>query len=395
MANIFSSLWLAAALAVAATAANAQEQDEADFDYDALVEELPIESEVYGPSTTFTDPSGGVFVFYGQFNLAYQSFDDGEQKTHGLVDNGNWNSRLGFTLTQPLESSTVRFRFESALGLRSSAAVSQDFTPDWLNWQRTSLRWFEVASDSDLGTISLGQGSTASDGTAGLDDSFTFHAGATDSSDGFGAFRFRDGNGDLTAVTIGAVNASFNGTRRFRARYDTPVVGGFMFSTSYGENILVQEDNTDYYDVAARWTGEIGDFAVRTAVGYQWLDNPDFEKTERLAGSATIVHTPTGLNFAISAGEQVDGASYIWARAGLRSDFFDFGTTSLSVDYYHGRDFLSDGARTENYGVYAVQSIDAASVDLYAGWRVFTYSDQLGGTYQDAHGILTGARFFF
>ncbi len=168
-----------------------------------------------------------------------------------------------------------------------------------------------------------------------------------------------------------------------------------MLSTSYGENILVQEDNTDYYDVALRWTGEIGDFAVRTAVGYQWLDNPDFEMTERLAGSATIVHTPTGLNFAVSAGEQVDGASYIWARAGLRSDFFEFGTTSLSVDYYHGRDFLSDGARTENYGVYAVQSIDAASVDLYAGWRMFTYSDQLGGTYQDAHGILTGARFFF
>jgi hypothetical protein len=188
----------------------------------------------------------------------------------------------------------------------------------------------------------------------------------------------------LTAVTVGAVNNSFDGARRFRARYDTPVVGGLMLSTSYGENILVEEDNIDYYDVAARWTGNIGDFSVRAAAGYQWLDDPDLEKIERIAGSATIVHAPTGLNFSVSAGEQVDGASYVWARGGLRSDFFDFGTT-----------FLSDGARTENYGVYAVQSVDAASMDLYAGWRVFTYSDTLGGTYQDAYGILTGARIFF
>jgi hypothetical protein len=65
------------------------------------------------------------------------------------------------------------------------------------------------------------------------------------------------------------------------------------------------------------------------------------------------------------------------------------------VDYYYGRDFLSEGARTENYGLYAVQSIDSVSIDLYAGWRRFTYSDRLGGSYQDADGILIGARAFF
>ena len=122
-----------------------------------------------------------------------------------------------------------------------------------------------------------------------------------------------------------------------------------------------------------RWTGEIGDFAVRAAVGYQWLDNPDGKDTSRLAGSATIVHTPTGLNFALSAGQQIDGASYVWGRAGWRNDVFDVGATSLSVDYYNGRDFLSDGAKTENYGVYAVQTFDAASIDIYGGLRKFTY----------------------
>lgn len=382
-------------LMLGASAATAQDVAEGDFDYDAAIEDLPIESEVYGPATTFTNQSGGEVNFYGQLNLAYQSFNDGDETTSGIVDNGNWNTRLGFTITQPLENSTIRYRFETGLGLRNSAAISQEFEPDWIDWQRTSLRWFEAAFDTEYGTLSLGQGSTASDGTAGLDDSFTFQAGATDSSDGFGSFRFRDGNGDLTDVTVGQVNNSFDGARRFRIRYDTPVYEGVMLSTSYGQNILTSGDDTDYYDVAIRWTGDVGDFSVRSAAGYQWLDDPNGENTRRLAGSVSVVHAPTGLNFAFSAGEQVDGANYIWTRLGWQTNYFAMGRTNLSVDYYKGNDFLSDGAKTENYGIYAVQTIDAAAVDVYAGWRRFTYSDQLGGSYQDAEGILVGARFFF
>ena len=394
MRTSFAGYCLAGVLALWAPAAVAEEQTEADFDYDAVIEDLPIESEIYEPPLTFNLYSGGVMTFYGQFNPVFQSFDDGEETTSGIVDNGNWNSRVGFTLVQPSGDVTLRLRFETGLGLRSSAAVSQEFTPDWIDWQRTSLRWFEAAADSRYGTLSLGQGSSASDGTAGLDDSFTFHAGATDSSDGFGAFRFRDGDGDLTDVSITQVNNSFDGARRFRARYDTPVVGGVMLSTSYGINILVEEDNTNYYDVAARWTGVAGDFAVRAAIGYQWLDNPDGEDTERLAGSGTVVHTPTGLNVALSAGQQIDGASYVWGRAGWRNEVFSAGATSISVDYYNGWDFLSDGAETVNYGVYGVQTIDALSIDVYGGVRKFTYDDD-ARSYQDAYGVLTGVRFFF
>jgi hypothetical protein len=394
MRHSLTASCIVSALALWAPAAFAQEKTDAEFDYDAAVEDLPIESEVYQPPLTFNLYSGGVMTFYGQFNPVFQSFDDGDEITSGIVDNGNWNSRLGFTLVQPTGDMTLRARFETGLGFRNSALVSQDFTPEWIDWQVTSLRWFEVAGDSRFGTVSLGQGSSASDGTAGLDDSFTFHAGATDSSDGFGSFRFRGEDGNLTNVTIGAVNNSFDGARRFRARYDTPVAGGFMLSTSYGINILVEEDDTDYYDVAARWTGEIGDFAVRAAVGYQWLDNPNGPDTERLAGSGTIVHRPTGVNLALSAGQQIDGASYVWGRAGWRNEVFAVGATSLSVDYYNGWDFLTDGAETVNYGVYGVQTFDALSIDVYGGVRKFTYDDD-ARDYQDAYGVLTGVRFFF
>jgi hypothetical protein len=382
-------------LAFWALAAPAQSVPETNFDYDVPVADAPIESRVFGPSLTFKSRSGAVTTLYGQVNLAYQSFDDGQQSTSNIVDNGNWNSRLGFTITQPLGENTLRARFESGLTLRNGALVSQTNTPNWDQTSRTLLRWFEVALDSNYGTVSLGQGATAANGTTGLDDSFTFIAGATDSTDGFGSFRFRNDAGELTGVSVGQVNSALDALRRFRVRYDTPVFGGVMLSTSYGQNVLVQADKNDYYDAAIRWTGDLGDVAVRSALGYQWIDNPDGDRTERLAGSVSLLHKPTGLNFALSAGDQVDGPNYYWARAGWRFDGLAVGTTSLSIDYYNGSDFLSKGAKTENYGVYAVQDLNAVSANLYIGWRHFKYSDQLGNSYKDADGILIGARWFF
>ena len=376
-------------------AAQAQEAPVFGSDYDALEEELPIESEVLGPRLTFTNARGGVATFYGQVNLTYQSFDDGQETTSNIVDNGNWNSRLGFTISQPINENTLRWRFETGLTLRNSALVSQTETPDWGDWERTLLRWFEVAYESDVGTFSLGQGATAANGTAGLDDSFTFVAGATDSSDGFAAFRFRDDAGQLTNVTVGQVNSALDASRRFRLRYDTPVFSGVMLSASYGQNVLVTADENDYYEIAVRWTGDLGDLAVRSALGYQWIDNPNGDLTRRLAGSFSLVHEPTGLNFALSAGNQYNGPSYYWARAGWQTDGLSVGTTSLSIDYYNGTDFLSDGSRTENWGIYAVQDIDSLSLNLYAGLRTFTYSDTLGSGYQDATGVLAGVRWSF
>jgi len=375
---------------IAQTTVTEADQDEID-----PIADLPIESEVYAPALTFTNQTGGVTTYYGQVNLAYQRFDDGDAVTDGIVDNGNWNTRLGVTVAQPHDIGTLTFRFETGLGLRNGALISQDSKPPVIDWQRTALRWFEVALDTDYGQVSLGQGSMAADGTAGLDDSFTFHAGAADSSDGFGSFRFRDDNGALTDVTVAQVNASFGGARRFRIRYDTPRLEGFILATSYGRNVLSEDDDTRYSDVAIRWSGDIGDIAIRSAASYQWLDVPGGLDTERVAASAALVHTPTGLNLAVSTGAEVGGAGYAYSRAGWRSDLFAVGTTSLSADYYLGRDFLSDGARTVNYGLYAVQTFDATSIDLYAGWRRLTYADDLGNSYQDADGFLIGARLYF
>lgn len=199
----------------------------------------------------------------------------------------------------------------------------------------------------------------------------------------------------MTNVAVGQVNSSLDPSRRFRLRYDTPVFNGVMLSASYGQNVLVSSDDNDYYEVAARWTGDLGDLAVRSAVGYLLIDDPNGNTTERVSGSFTLVHELTGLNFAFSTGTELDGPHYFSTRLGWQTDVFAVGTTSLSVDYYNGSDFLSNGSDTENWGLYVVQDIDALSLNVYAGWRRFTYSDQSGISYQDADGVLIGTRWFF
>lgn len=386
---------LAGFIAASSTWAFAQTLPNVYEDDGEQPDEAVIEPEGNGPATTFTNQSGGEARFYGQLSPTFQSFNDGDTTTTGSVDNGNWNSRVGVMITQPLSDSTLRFRFETGLGLRSSAAVSQTFEPDWIDWQRTSLRWFEVAWDTNYGTISAGQGSTASDGTATQDVSNTFVAGAVDESDGFGAFLFRDGDGNLTDISVGSIFNSFDGVRLFRLRYDTPRFNGVMLSTSYGQNVLVSNNNTDFYDVAIRWAGDLGDFAVQAAAGYGWANNPDADNQQRMSGSVTAFHNPTGLNVSLSSGSQIDGPEYIYVKPGWQTDFFAAGRTAMSIDYYYGWDFVSDGARSQALGVSAVQSFDALSLDVHVGWRRFSYSDDLGGRYEDADGLLAGARWFF
>jgi hypothetical protein len=97
----------------------------------------------------------------------------------------------------------------------------------------------------------------------------------------------------------------------------------------------------------------------------------------------------------VAAGSRIDGPQYGYVKAGWRAGFIPQGKTSLFMDYYRGTDFLSDGAETETWGLGAVQSFDDLSLDVYAALLQFAYSDRSGTGYQDATGVLLGARWFF
>ncbi len=108
----------------------------------------------------FDNDSGGSVLLYGQLDPAYLSFDDGVSRTGEVVDNTNSNSRVGLWYRQPMGENQFSFNFETALGLRPSAGMSQGRTPKWVNWQRTSLRKVDFAlKTARYGTFFAGQGS--------------------------------------------------------------------------------------------------------------------------------------------------------------------------------------------------------------------------------------------
>lgn len=341
---------------------------------------------------TFDNDSGGSVRFYGQVSPSYLSFDDGAQSTGNFVDNANSNTRLGFVIEQPVLGGELVMTFETALGFVQSSEVSQGVTPSALAWQRTDLRKFEAAYSTDIGKFTFGQGSMASDGMATLDASGTGIAGTVTVADVAGAFRFREESGALSDVTIGSAYKDFDGGRRFRVRYDTPASSGLTFAIAYGRNILAEDDDTDYWDIGLTRSGTHGDLELAAAAGYAWDDGET--TTERFAGSFSMLHVPTGLNLSVAAGADPDGGSYYYAKAGWKGDLIPQGTTAISIDYYDGDDLGADNASSEAIGISAVQTFTGIDLEVYLGYRAYSYDDDMA-SYQDAESILFGGRYRF
>jgi len=344
---------------------------------------------------TYENATGGGVRFYGQFSPTYLGFDDGGATTQALADNANSNTRLGFVINRPAGVEGLTLTFETALGLVQTSEIANDDIPAWLDWQRTDLRKFEAAYAGSFGTFTLGQGSMAADGAATLDASGTTMAGTVTFDDNAGRFAFRRADGVLSDVTIGAAFKDFDGSRRFRIRYDTPAWSGFTFAAAWGRNILSEDDETDYQDVALRWSGTAGDVDLAAAAGYAWAVPETGDTTQTFMGSGMLTHRPTGLNLTLAAGAQDGGARYTYLRAGWQGDLIAAGKTSVSADLYAGTDFVSDGATSDSWGLYAQQTFDDLRLDAYVGWRTYAYDDDQAGGFLDASSILIGVRAKF
>jgi hypothetical protein len=343
---------------------------------------------------TFSNDAGTTTTFYGQVNLTYQGVDDGVETYDNFVDNSNSTSRVGLWIDGTLYGNRTRFNFETALGIENTAETNQITDPSWIDWQRTDIRKLEVVYSGDFGAVWFGQGSMATDGAAEIDNSGTSVVGYVNLPDTAGSFQFRDGTA-LSGIAIGDVFKDFDGPRRFRLRYDTPDYSGFMFSAAYGQDVLAESDDADYYDAAVRYGLENGAFELDAAVGYNWKDD-EGEMTEQAIASASVTHLPTGLNLTVAAGDQItDEGRYFYTKLGWRGDLLSYGGTALSVDYYDGADFEVAGSSSSSWGVQAVQSFDDLGLEGYVGYRVFELEDIPGSDFQDMSALLIGARWKF
>lgn len=343
---------------------------------------------------TITHPSGATATFYGQINQTFQSVDDDVNRYHEFVDNSNSVSRLGLWIDVPLGENELRLNLESGLGIRNTAEASQVDDVDWLDWRRTDLRKFELTYSGSFGALWGGQGSMATDGAAEVDNSGTSVAGYVNLADTAGAFQFRDGDA-LSGITISDVFKDFDGGRRLRVRYDTPDFSGFTLSGAYGQEVLAENDDADYYDAAIRYGFDGDVVGLDAALGYAWKDD-ETGTTEQVIGSGTVTHKPSGVNLTLAAGDNQSGdGSYGYAKLGWSGDLLAYGGTAVSVDYYGGSDFEVSGSSSSSWGMQAVQRFEHLRLEAYLGYRIFYYDDASAGDHKDLSALLVGARWRF
>jgi len=119
-----------------------------------------------------------------------------------------------------------------------------------------ALRVAEVKfTHATMGTLSMGQGNTASNNRPGLGSTSSTNSGMSHGAD---ILVFNDTTNTATAVTGGDQFSSYFGTRADRIRYDTPSIGGFKLSGAMGDS--------NFWDAGLTYGATYGDIQVAAAV---------------------------------------------------------------------------------------------------------------------------------
>jgi hypothetical protein len=253
--------------------------------------------------------------------------------------------------------------------------------------------WF-VKSDH-LGKLGVGRQSQASDNAAILVDGSGSLVPANWVAFETNAFQIYDKNGNATGFIWGGVGScrgmggawgDCNGLTRNAVRYDTPTFHGFSLSASWGDD--------DFWDVAARYSGEYNGFKLAAAAAYnQWTDGnyltapiagsnflsgtyPNPGSSDYFQAGVYVEHVPTGLWGLINYGHLDDSFSTLpstdtwYFKAGLRERWHPLGHTVLYGEYETVRDaYQVESGDFRLWGIGVVQEIDAAAMSLWLSYR--------------------------
>jgi hypothetical protein len=277
---------------------------------------------------------------YGQVNYAMLFVDaDGYNKTT-ITNNTSNMTRFGFNGSAKIgTSATAGYTLE--LGT-TTAKGSNGVAPDGL-LIRHSFMWV----DTPVGKISLGKTSTATDGAAEVSVANLASVSTMLSME------------PLSGTYLGGGNTPFDGTRQAVVRYDTASISGFIASAAWSAN----EKNA--WDVALRYSAENGGFRYAGAVGYRQND-----AMKTMVGSASVMHVTSGVfvNGGYGNTKLFSELTGFHVQGGVERKVFDLGKTTF---YGEGLEIKANGngGKLNAFGLGAVQSIDAAAMDVYIAGR--------------------------
>jgi len=255
----------------------------------------------------------------GQVNKVLIIWDDGDDTDAYITDNTESSTRFRFTGSAKFKPGwsagfLIEIEVESGRSINVDQ-VSDDDNTENADGQLEGRKMALYLKSDRLGTLWMGRYSPATDdikllniaGTPNRDASLETGAGFFNRLTGVA------GTGGLVNLTLGALMPGGDTRRGNVIRYDTPSLAGFVFSASWGED--------DIADVAVRYKKEWNSIRVVGGIGYSWDTDEDEDTNnvgcgvagaqangfaagpcratetdfERLAGSISMMHTPTGL----------------------------------------------------------------------------------------------------
>lgn len=325
----------------------------------------------------------------GQINRGILYGDDGKSADYFFVDNDNSSTRLRVTGVGRFDpewsvGTVIEVQFES----NSTAAISmtQDSPAGPNNFTERKLEIF--ADSKRLGRLWLGQGSTATDGTAELDLSGTEVIAYSAVQDMAGGLAFRTQAGAF-GPEIGDVYSNMDGLGRDdRIRYDTPNLLGLTGSVGAVDG--------GSWDAGLVYTRKFGTTNFAGGLGYANAESR--QGYTQLSGSASL-EFPMGITVTGAAGTRdIDGAArdpfFYYTKLAYAMTPFELGGTMIGIDWAYAEDIAQGGDEFNAVGLFGVQEIDRIATDVYVGAR-WHELDRSGAEYEDIWAMLTGARVKF
>lgn len=368
--------------------------------------------------------------WYGQINRGFLGVNDGHNKNIFFVDSAYDNSLAGIKGEARLSDNPDNdIKSGGMLELWVMPNVSNDVTANAVSQlnkhgKSGNIQFGIVDSwvtSSKAGKISLGRGALASKNTGTVTLSGTdliSYAGASDMAGGMyfhpqGAAR----SVQSTDPQVGGDGSIFDplsgGGIKDRVRYDSPKFGAFIISTSIGkypssDSITKAPIKKHCADVALTYEDTVGEFKLKGAAAIikHSKDNNIQSKTG-YDGSFAILHTNTGLNAAVSLGEQrnqIDPTTqtitnsknrkFSYIQIGKQTDLITYGKTNFAVDYWSTNNSASDYDKARACSIGVVQKLDKLKTELYFGIRNYKY-EKPGQKYDRILAALLGFRISF
>ena len=386
----------------------------------------------------------------GWVNHSIMAWDDGDlQDVYVSGDTTDLASNVSFAGSAKINSD-LSAGYHINIFFDDATALVQTQTDDDAGFGVTVQRSnFWIKSES-LGKVTVGLQSATGDNAAILADfsGTLFPANNVIFDGAFFNLRPKGGTGLVTANWAGlsfcnsigfGIGSDCNGFRTNAVRYDSPTIAGFNVSASWGED--------DKYEGAIKYNGKWQDLQVSAAVGYGITHGEGTpgqgvpERSEFLQIGAMVKHLPSNLwIYGSWDTEDTDGTAFsdgtqLYLKAGWSPKLNSLGTTHFWFEYgkiedRHGN--YASGANTcasfsasggnlgaacasaadatvnltgselTRFGAGIQQQIDAASMQIYAKWRMMEaevdFNDNgVAGTqdFEDLQMFMAGGVIFF